>query len=125
MPQTISSSFQVKVIIGFPNYALTNYGDIWRKSKKGEVKKLKPWKGHKGYLRVTLSRGGRKNRKHFYVHRLVAEYFLPDFKPAMDVHHKDSNINDNQAWNLEMVPHNGTHGRYGQKEMAYHEKQAQ
>ena len=52
-----------------------------------------------GYLQVQLSKNGKV--KHFFIHRLVATYFIdnPDNKP--EVNHKDGNHLNNSVDNLE------------------------
>lgn len=42
-------------------------------------------------------------RKYTPIHRIVAEYFLPDFEPGSKVRHKSINCSDNSVDNLEIV----------------------
>lgn len=44
-------------------------------------------------------------QKVLYVHRLVAEAFLPEFSPELDVDHKDGNRANNLVSNLRVVTH--------------------
>ena len=46
-----------------------------------------------------------KTRKKFYIHRLVAEHFLPNPDNLRDVHHKDNNPKNNDVSNLEWMSH--------------------
>ena len=48
-----------------------------------------------GYLRVGL------NKKDFYIHRLVAEAFIPNPNDYPQVNHKDENSTNNNVSNLE------------------------
>lgn len=52
-----------------------------------------------GYLRVNLSNN--YSTKHFLVHRLVAEAFLPNTQNAPQVNHKDEDKTNNRVSNLE------------------------
>lgn len=55
--------------------------------------------GSQGYLRVVLSNN--KDKKCVYVHRLVAEAFIPNPKEYPQVNHKDENKCNNCVENLE------------------------
>lgn len=62
----------------------------------------KPLKGHvqpTGYKRVTLVIDGKPTHK--YVHRLVAEKYLPNPENKKTVNHKDGNKQNNHVDNLE------------------------
>jgi hypothetical protein len=52
------------------------------------------------YERVQFSINGR--RKNFYVHRLMAELYLPGWDPDFIVNHINGNTLDNAIWNLEL-----------------------
>ena len=56
-----------------------------------------------GYLMVAI----RNNRKTLYptLARLVAEYFLEDWDPKLEVDYKDDNIKNCRASNLQMMGH--------------------
>ncbi len=57
-----------------------------------------------GYESVNLSMNGKV--KHYFVHRLVAECFIPQIDPKKDkVNHKDGNKFNNDVSNLEWVTH--------------------
>ena len=54
---------------------------------------------HKGYLMVSFGNG--KVKRNFFVHRLVAEAFLPDYFDGAQINHKDENRSNNHVDNLE------------------------
>lgn len=56
-----------------------------------------------GYESVTLRKNGRQRR--LYVHRLVAEAFLPNEQSLREVNHKDENKSNNTLENLEWCSH--------------------
>lgn len=56
-----------------------------------------------GYRFVLLS-SGRKRKKH-YLHRLVAEAFIPRTDPTLEVNHINGKKSDNRVENLEWVTH--------------------
>lgn len=77
-------------------YQVSNLGNV--KSIKRNVI-LKPNSHTKGYLKVHLYKGGVKSAK--YIHRLVAESFIPNPKNYLQVNHKDENKKNNIVDNLE------------------------
>ena len=94
------------------NYQVSNYGNIKSIMRKCKTKWgfrivpekiLQPFNSHDDYLRVTL------NKKHYFVHRLVAEAFLEipeELKqyigtPYLHINHKDENPSNNNVNNLE------------------------
>jgi len=98
----------LKEIEGFPSYAVSNKGYIYRNFDKGLLPdtyrqfRIKSYTNKKGYKVVQLSNNGK--RKVFYVHRLVAIYFVSNGKKYRYVRHKDGNRGNNSAENLEWVP---------------------
>lgn len=64
------------------------------REKPIQEKVLKP-SNNKGYLRVRLE------GKFYYIHRLVAEAFIPNPKNLPEVNHKDENKQNNCIDNLE------------------------
>lgn len=82
-----------KVISGFPNYVVSNSGEIFSLKRN---KTLKPYKTSKGYLQVRLEGG-----KAFHVHRLVAEAFIPNPDNLPQVNHINEDKTDNRVENLE------------------------
>ncbi len=86
----------------YPNYFVNQQGDVFS-TKKGGIKKLKPGRTD-GYLQVWISK--RINQaKGIYVHRLVAETFIPNPENKSDVNHKNGIKTDNRVENLEWVTH--------------------
>lgn len=56
-----------------------------------------------GYPRVALIQNGKSSD--FYVHRLVAQAFIPNMKNHKEVNHKDGIKTNNVVSNLEWVTH--------------------
>lgn len=80
-----------KQIDGF-NYEVSTHGRV-RNMITGYM--LKPQLHDNKYYRVTL------NKKHFKIHRLVAETFIPNSSNKPQINHKDGNKLNNYASNLE------------------------
>lgn len=51
-----------------------------------------------GYLEVTLCKNGKP--KKFYIHRLVADTFIPNIENKPCIDHKDTNVLNNKVCNL-------------------------
>ncbi len=83
-------------IKGFETYSINKYGEIKRDNKL-----LKLQKSKSGYLQVLLWKNGKPYSKR--IHRLVAETFLDKVEGKDIVNHKDGNILNNNADNLEWV----------------------
>lgn len=84
----------MKAIPNFPNHSITEDGDV---ISKGRIHKQCTTKC--GYKQVKLYNHGFK--KHFYVHRLVAEAFIPNPKNLPFVNHIDFDKTNNNVSNLE------------------------
>lgn len=88
-------------------YQVSNLGNIKslpRKYKNGRTEKeiiKKPSKLPKGYLRIPLCKNGKT--KYYYVHRLVAETFIPNLEKLPCINHKDCKTANNNVDNLEWV----------------------
>lgn len=79
-------------------YAVSNLGRV--KSLKFDKEKiLKPAKRKDGYLQVVLCKNGKM--KHFLIHRLVAEAFLPNPEGLPEVNHLNENKSNNVVSNIE------------------------
>ena len=81
---------------GFPLYEISSRGRIRRKPKI-----LKPGVIPSGHFTVALSTGRGTRAKSIYVHRLVAEAFLPKDEARKWVNHKNGVPSDNRVENLE------------------------
>lgn len=88
----------VKGYEGF--YVIDNKGDVYSLvSGRGRRKKvLIPYEKN-GYLAVNLYKDGKV--KHHYIHRLVAEAFIPNPDNLPEVNHLDCNKFNNSVENLE------------------------
>lgn len=88
---------QWKDINEFPNYEISNFGNVRRK-EDGFM--LKPFINENGYFRISLTNENKHSKK-FYVHRLVAIAFLPNNKNKKTVNHINNDCKDNHFTNLE------------------------
>lgn len=99
--------------------SVRQYKTLYAVSSRGRVKSLprqmyrqgKPWGWNPGrflrqgtnpvtkYKIVALCKNGRT--RYFYVHRLVAQAFVPNPRNCPEVNHKDLNKSNNHATNLE------------------------
>lgn len=79
--------------------------DLWNVSRtfKSWEKLLKMNITRYGYWRICLS--DRNEKKSVFIHRLVAEYFIPNPENKPYVNHKDWNKLNNAKWNLEWCTH--------------------
>lgn len=82
----------------FPDYIISNKGNILSLPGKYNGRVLKPRKTKVGHLQVCLQTNGTK--KWMYVHRLVALAFLKKKKLCNVVMHTDDNKENNCVQNL-------------------------
>ena len=90
-------------------YEISSNGEIRSKDRTltDKIGRTRSWKGkilnpgiaQNGYYRVTFSIN--KKRKQFYIHRLIAEYFIPNPDNLPQVNHIDGNKLNNSLDNLE------------------------
>lgn len=98
-----------KSIPNYEEYEVSNLGRVKRLAYDKNVcnggrqhcdeRILKPQKRKRGYQAVMLFKCGKG--KSFLVHRLVAEFFVPNPNGYPQVNHKDENPSNNEATNLE------------------------
>lgn len=82
------------------NYEISDKGEIRNKTTQHILKNyIMP----NGYCQVSLKVDGEKKFKKFYVHRLMAETFLPNLENKREVNHKDGNKENNSLENLEWI----------------------
>ncbi|MGM9882000.1 MAG: NUMOD4 domain-containing protein [Bacilli bacterium] len=86
-----------KVIQEFPSYQISNLGRI--KNSKGELINIGKRISNSGYIQVRLH----KDKKYYYryIHRLIAQTFMPNPNNYRTVNHKDGNKKHNVLSNLE------------------------
>lgn len=89
----------MKEVKNFPNYVISIDAKIYKKSKDKLVE-IKQSINRK-YYSVKLSNKG--ERKHCFVHRLLAEAYIPNPENKNYVNHKDGNKLNNNVENLEWV----------------------
>lgn len=88
----------IRIIENYPNYTISDKGEIVNTNTN---KKLKGYIRKDGYVIVTLSKGGKKYK--CYLHRLVAETFIPNPDNLPQVNHKDEDKTNNCVSNLEWI----------------------
>lgn len=86
-----------KIIKDLENYSIDEQGVV-RNIVKGTVKSVRPNK-QTGYLQVDLWKNNMSHKK--YIHRLIAEAFIPNPLNLPQVNHKDKNTFNNDVSNLE------------------------
>lgn len=87
----------MKDIVGYEReYAVTEDGKVWSYKTK---KFLKPGKHKGGYLQIALWHNNQP--KYHFIHRLVAEAFIPNPNDLPQINHKDEDKTNNNVWNLE------------------------
>lgn len=101
-----------KPIVGYEGlYEVSNFGRVkgLERMVKGRYGNLRFQKetmrkiqiNNRGYCTVRLCKDG--NYKYYFVHRLVAEAFIPNDDKTLEVNHKDEDKLNNYAFNLEWV----------------------
>jgi len=85
------------VVDDFPNYLVSNYGQVYNQKREGLVK---PRFSPKGYAKVILSNEG--YRQEFYIHQLVAQAFFGYFYEGLRIAHVNGDLQDNILSNLQV-----------------------
>ena len=81
-------------------YAITSCGRVWSYQRK---KFLTPYTDGNGYLKIKLSKDGKRNQ--YRIHRLVAEAYIPNPDNLPDVDHIDNDRTHNYLNNLQWITH--------------------
>ncbi|KKK62283.1 hypothetical protein LCGC14_3005880, partial [marine sediment metagenome] len=96
-------------------FPIPEYEGWYEASNHGRIRRSRPGKGTKdgrvltirvrpdGYHSVTLLKGSKESRKHYYVHRLVAAAFIGPCPDKLEVNHRDGIKSHNNPRNLEYV----------------------
>ncbi len=89
-------------------YQVSNIGRVKSlsfRNKKATIKREKILSILKSgnYYHISLSKNNKQ--KNFLIHRLVAEAFVPNKNNYQEINHKDENIRNNKADNLEWCDH--------------------
>lgn len=98
-------------IPGFTGYKIDKNGNVYSVLKRGardrktekykSPEKLKPRPAKNGYLRVCMREDITGKRVDKFIHRLMAEIFLPNPRGLPWVNHIDTNRANNDLSNLE------------------------
>lgn len=91
---------QWKTIDGYENYMVSNLGRV-KSVKRNIILKERPTK--EGYVRVVLWK--KCKGKNCFIHRLVAETFIPNPNKLRCVNHINEDKTDNRIENLEWCTH--------------------
>lgn len=109
-----------KIIEKFPKYEVSTYGRV-RNIKTQKYIYVKKHTG--GYRQVIIAKNGKSYS--LYIHRLVAQAFIPNPSNLPCVNHKDEDKTNNHVENLEWCTpeYNANYGT-GKKRMgiAHHKK---
>lgn len=110
----------MKDIPGFEGrYAITEDGKVWNyktrvfQTLRGSGFMNKKLRRKRNYKTVSLYLTAEKKYLYFYIHRLVAQCFIPNPEELPIVNHKDGDQTNNYVSNLEWCTHrqNAEHAR--------------
>jgi hypothetical protein len=91
-------------IINYPNYLIYDDGRVFSKERKDSMgrkvkgKFMKIRDNGKGYYQVSVCKDSK--HKDLYIHRLVAEHYIPNPENKLEVDHIDNNKQNNSIKNL-------------------------
>lgn len=85
-------------IPGYEHFMISNQGRVYNSRMK---KLIAIGDNGRGYKNCKIKSNGKTLT--LYIHRLVAEAFLPNWDKELQVNHIDKNKNNNTVSNLEMV----------------------
>lgn len=94
-----------KQVLGYEGiYSISEYGDVKREGKGlgcqvGKIRK--PQRNIKGYLCISLNH--KRNKKTFFVSKLVALNFIGERPIGFQINHIDGNKENNHYKNLEYI----------------------
>ena len=99
----------LREINDYKGYFISDDGKVYcnlgqgnrNKDKTVDIYEIKPRLTRNGYTRVYARQTSTNKRKDLYIHRLVAQYFLPNPLNKKYVNHKNCIRNDNRVENLE------------------------
>lgn len=89
-----------KEVEGFPGYWVSNFGIVYTALGR-KIKPLIPSPNGIGYMQVNLYKDCKKHKK--YVHRLVADAFIPNPDSLPEINHMDHDKTNNAVDNLEWI----------------------
>ena len=105
---------ELKEIPDFLGYYASDNGEIFTTLKQGcrnrydlskrtALKKLKVRFTKQGYGRVYMRRESTNKREDVYIHRIIAELFIPNPDNLPEVNHLDNDRGNNKSNNLEWI----------------------
>lgn len=105
---------KLKEIPDFAGYYASEEGEIFTTLKQGcrnrydlskrtEPRKLNVRYTKHGYGRVYMRRESTNKREDVYIHRIIAELFIPNPNNLPEVNHLDNDRGNNKATNLEWI----------------------
>ena len=101
----------IKPIEGYTGYFISDDGIVYCNLGKGnrnknntvEMYQIKPRLTRNNYARIYAREDSTNKRKDLYIHRIVAEHFIPNPQNKKYVNHKNCIRTDNRVENLEWV----------------------
>lgn len=103
-----------KTIDDYPNYMVSNMGRV-KSLRYGKEKILKGVKDRYGYLIIRLYKD--RKGKNYFIHRLVAQAFIPNPNNLPQVNHKDEDKTNNIVANIEYCDsrYNNNYGTHNER----------